>query len=161
MIQRGAAQSIAGNYIHPAGMRRSCGAMNARTASPVASPLAFVGALENFWRFPCGRGDLIGCWTAIQWTVSVVARLTISIVLFVTGFMLAVATASLGLLRFAGGEVSGELLLMGAAGALVILWGSDACWGRMRSGLAADEPVPEMGTGAGAAMSAAPISPRR
>jgi len=135
--------------------------MNARTVSPLASPLAFVGALENFWGFPRGRVDLIGCWAAIQCTVSVAARLTISIVLFVTGFMLAGATASLAFLRFIGGEVSGELLVMGAAGALVMLWGPDACWGRMRSGLAADEPVPEMGTSARAAMSAAPISPRR
>ena len=123
-------------------MRRSGGAMNARTVSPLASPLPLVGELEDGERFPWGRADFVRCWAAIQWVFSLIARLTMSFVLFVAGLMLAVATAGLACLRFAGGEVPGGLLVTGAAVALVVLWGSDACWGGMRGGSAAAERAP-------------------
>jgi len=105
--------------------------MNARNASPVTSPLPLVGALENVERFPWGRVDVIRFSAAIKWMISVAAWLMFSIVLLLTGFILALATALLAFLRFTGGDVTVELVAMCASGFPITLWGSSASWERM------------------------------
>jgi len=106
--------------------------MNARDAASVASIHPLVGVPENVESLPRKRVPAGHFWASVKWAASVMKWLVISIALFVMGFLCGVAAALLTVIRFTGGEVAVELLIVCGAGFLITLWASGACWEKMR-----------------------------